>query len=459
MEEGEVRLLIVDDEEIIQEVLGNLLAGAGYATRGARTAAEGLEKVREGSFNVILLDLMLPDRGGLDVLRALKKQDPDTPVILITAYGSIETAVQAMRLGAYDYITKPFKNDEVLMVIRNAARQKRLQEENRKLRKALNEQDHFHHIVGKSKGMQEVFQLVQQVASSRSTVLVQGESGTGKELVAKAIHKAGNRSERPFVVVHSGSMPPDLLESNLFGHVRGAFTGAVSTKKGLFEVAEDGSIFFDEISTVLPEVQAKLLRVIQEKEFLPLGSVETLKVDVRILAATNVDLQEMVLRGEFREDLFYRLNVINIQLPSLRERTEDIPLLVEHFLEKYALENGKSPLRITSRALDLLLTHSWPGNIRELQNVIERAAVLARTDILDEGLLPPQLRSGGGGLVAVPGKVSEAIGLNEAMDQYEAELILMTLKRARGVQRKAAELLGVKPSTLNEKIKRLGLRE
>lgn len=453
MDSPKVRVLLVDDEGIVQEVLGKLLSDAGYHMKGVGTVKDAYRVLKKESFHVILLDLMLPDGGGLDVLQRIKEKDPGQPVILITAYGSIETSVQAMKLGAYDFITKPFKNDEVLLVLRHAARQKSLPEGNRKLGKDLMTRDRFHDIVGKSKPMQEVYGLIEQVTSSRTTVLIQGESGTGKELIAQAIHQAGNRSEQPFVVVHSGTMPSDLLESNLFGHVRGAFTGAVAHKKGLFEVAEKGSIFFDEISTVPADVQAKLLRVIQEKEFLPLGAVKTIKVDVRILAATNLDLLEMVRRGEFREDLYYRLNVININLPPLRDRIQDLPLLVEHFLVKYSQENGKGPLRFTPRALRALLTFSWPGNIRELENVVERAVVLSTKTRLNLDLLPEAVRAGAPQIQGI-----EAIGLDEALDRYETELILETLKRAHGVQRKAAKILGVKPSTLNEKIKRLGIR-
>jgi two-component system response regulator PilR (NtrC family) len=364
-----------------------------------------------------------------------------------------------MKLGAYDFITKPFKNEEVLLVVRNAARQKFLQDENRKLRSALRAKDLFHGIVGKSKKMQEVYRLIEQVSSSRATVLIQGESGTGKELIAAAIHHAGKRAELPFVVVHSGSMPSDLLESNLFGHVRGAFTGAVASKKGLFEVAGQGSIFFDEISTVQPEVQAKLLRVIQQKEFLPLGAVDTVKVDVRILAATNIDLLEMVKRGEFREDLYYRLNVITINLPPLRDRLEDVPPLVDHFLEKYSRENGKPPLRFTGPALHALMTHSWPGNIRELENVVERAVVLAEGSRIDLDLLPMPMREKPAAGSMDSAKALEKVGLNEALDRYESDLILQTLKKASGVQKRAAQILGIKPSTLSEKIKRLGIRD
>jgi two-component system response regulator PilR (NtrC family) len=444
----------VDDEEIVREVLRDLLTRNGHEVDAVASAEEALEALERRDYPLVLLDFMLPGMGGFEALTRIRERQPDPLVIIITAFGSIENAVQAMRLGAYDYLTKPFKNEEVLHTVRNALRQRQLEDENRSLKRALLERHRFDRIIGKSKAMQEVYRLIEQVAPSRSTVLLQGESGTGKELVAQAIHRGGPRGDSAFVTVNSGSMPPDLLESNLFGHTRGAFTGAVQDKKGLFEVAHDGSIFFDEISTLNPEVQAKLLRVIQEKEFIPLGAVTSLKVDVRIIAATNIDLMELVQRGTFREDLYYRLNVINIRLPPLRERRSDIPLLVEHFREKYALENRKPVEKVSEAALEILLRHSWPGNVRELENVIERAVVLATGNLIDVGLLPPGLLgdTGAGPALYLP---PEGGGLQQAVERYERELISSTLRRTQGVQRRAAEILKVKPTTLNEKIKRL----
>ncbi len=340
-------ILVIDDEEIMREILEALLTPEGYEVRLASNGAEGLDLARAMPFDAAVVDVMMPGMDGLAVLDELKKIDDDMAVVMVTAYASVDTAVDAMKRGALDYITKPFKNDEVLLVLRNAVERRRLVAENRSLRQNLQERYHrFDNIIGKSPAMRRVFDLIIQAAPSRSTILIEGESGTGKELIARAIHTHSARSDRAFVTVNSGNLPPDLLESNLFGHVKGAFTGAVYPKKGLFEVADRGSIFFDEIGNIPLETQPKLLRVIQEREFMRLGGVETIKVDVRIIAATNIDLQKMMQDGLFREDLFYRLHVITIPLPPLRERKDDIPLLVQHFLQKYGEENGKPGLEL-----------------------------------------------------------------------------------------------------------------
>src|SRR6476661_861821 len=329
-------VLVIDDEEIMREILETLLSREGYEVRLASSGAEGLEFARALPFDAAIVDIMMPGLDGIATLDELKRIDEDLAVIIITAYASVENAIAAMKAGAFDYITKPFKNDEALAVVRNAMERRRLVHENRNLRQNIQERYHkFANIIGKSPRMRQVFDLIIQAAPSRSTILIQGESGTGKELVARAIHANSSRSDRSFVTVNSGNLPPDLLESTLFGHVKGAFTGAVYPKKGLFDLADKGSIFFDEIGNIPLETQAKLLRVIQEREFMRLGGVDTIKVDVRIIAATNVDLRHMVDDGRFREDLFYRLNVINIRVPPLRERKEDIPLLTEFFTKKY----------------------------------------------------------------------------------------------------------------------------
>jgi two-component system response regulator PilR (NtrC family) len=364
-----------------------------------------------------------------------------------------------MKSGAFDYITKPFKNEEVLVVIRNALERRRLVNENRNLRQNIQERYHkFANIIGRSPRMRQVFDLIIQAAPSRSTILIQGESGTGKELVARAIHANSSRSERSFVTVNSGNLPPDLLESTLFGHVKGAFTGAVYPKKGLFDLADRGSIFFDEIGNVPLETQAKLLRVIQERDFMRLGGMETIRVDVRIIAATNVDLRQMMEEGKFREDLFYRLHVISIQLPSLRERKDDIPLLVQHFLRKYGDENRKSGLELTPDALDLLTEYDWPGNVRELENVIERAVVLTSGPRIGVDLVPEHVRRSPNfhmPLFVVP---PEGISFKDVITDFEKRLIESTLEAAGGVQKRAAELLHIKPTTLNEMIKRYDIR-
>ncbi len=448
------KILVVDDEEVMRDVLQTLLGQAGYEVSLAENGAAGLGMLRRQTFDAAIVDVMLPEMGGLEVLEELRKFDPELVVLMITAFASVETAITAMKKGAFDYIAKPFKHDEVLHILRNALNQRRLQDENRELRTALRDQGRFTEIVGKSPRMQQTFSLISQAAPSRSTILVVGESGTGKELVAKAIHANSPRADRAFVVVNSGSLPHDLLESNLFGHVKGAFTGAVYAKKGLFELADKGSLFFDEIGNIPLETQAKLLRVMQEREFMRLGGVETIKVDVRIVAATNIDLRRAVEEGRFREDLFYRLNVIAIQLPPLRQRKEDIPALVNHFVEKYAKENSKNVSGVSPSALQSLLDYDWPGNVRELENVIERGVVLATSELIDRDLIPDHVRSAPVFHVPHLTVPPEGISLKDVIASFERRLIESTLESTKGVQKEAARLLGLKPTTLNEMIKR-----
>jgi DNA-binding NtrC family response regulator len=401
-------ILVVDDEEVMRDVIGSLLVEAGYHVALAEDGPKGLALARKGGFHAAIVDVMLPDMGGLEVLEELKKIDSDLVVLMITAFASLETAITAMKKGAFDYVAKPFKHEEVLHILRNGLNQRRLQDENRQLRTALKDQGRFTEIVGKSPRMLQVFQLITQAAPSRSTILVVGESGTGKELVAKAIHANSPRIDKPFVVVNSGSLPPDLLESNLFGHVKGAFTGAVYAKKGLFELADKGTLFFDEIGNIPLETQAKLLRVMQEREFMRLGGVETIKVDVRVVAATNIDLRRAVEENRFREDLYYRLRVVEIVLPPLRERREDIPLLVRHFIQKYAAQDGKRVENVSEEALAAMLSYRWPGNIRELENAVEHALVMADDDVLllTSDLLPLNIRGARDPGVSVPVKIA-----------------------------------------------------
>ncbi|MCU0249840.1 MAG: sigma-54 dependent transcriptional regulator [Vicinamibacterales bacterium] len=448
-------ILVIDDEEIMREILEALLTPEGYDVRLASHGAEGLDLARSMPFDAAVVDVMMPGMDGLAVLDELKKIDDDLAVVMVTAYASVDTAVDAMKRGALDYITKPFKNDEVLLVLQHAVERRRLVTENRSLRQNLQERYHrFDNIIGKSPSMRRVFDLIIQAAPSRSTILIEGESGTGKELIARAIHTHSARSERSFVTVNSGSLPPDLLESNLFGHVKGAFTGAVYPKKGLFEIADRGSIFFDEIGNVPLETQPKLLRVIQEREFMRLGGVETIKVDVRIIAATNIDLQKMMQDGLFREDLFYRLHVITIQLPPLRARKDDIPLLVQHFLQKYGEENGKPGLELAPDALDLLMEYEWPGNVRELENVIERAAVLTQGSRIGTAMIPDQVRRSPAFQIPHITVPPDGLSMKDVVTSFEKRLIESTLESAGGVQKRAAELLRIKPTTLNEMIKR-----
>jgi len=357
-----------------------------------------------------------------------------------------------MKMGAYDYIQKPFKNDELLMTIARALEHRQLQKENVRLRDELKKKFSFSNIIGKSPAMLNVFELIKTAAPTRSTILIQGESGTGKELVARAIHMNSDRAEHPFIVVNSGSLPPDLLESHLFGHVKGAFTGAVADKKGLFEAADRGTIFFDEISSISLETQVKLLRVMQDKEFMRLGGTKTIKVDVRIIAATNTDLEELIQQKLFRKDLFYRLNVIKIELPPLRARKEDIPLLVKHFIDVYNRENNKQIEGVSEEVMEILMDYDWPGNVRELENVVERAVVLSRSNIITREALPPFLL---GERKIMIEEEPATYNLKEKTFEFQKKLITQALKKAGGVQKQAAQLLGLKPTTLNEMIKRL----
>ncbi len=445
---------IIDDEPIIHEVLGDLLTSEGYTVVNSSNGEEALEKHSSRSFELILLDLLMPGMDGIEVLKRLKKIDPHAVIIIITAYASVESAISAMKMGAFDYVQKPFKHDELLLTVERAIEHKKLQEENLRLKDELKRKFSFENIIGKSKKMQDVFELIRASAPTRSTILLQGESGTGKELAASAIHQNSDRKSLPFITVNSGSLPPDLLESLLFGHVKGAFTGAVSLKTGLFETAEKGTIFFDEISSLNQETQAKLLRVMQEKEFMMLGGTKTIKVDVRIIAATNSDLEELIRQQKFRQDLFYRLNVIKIELPPLRERKEDIPLLVRHFLNVYGKENKKKVESITEDVLEILVNYAWPGNIRELENMIERAVVLTKTKLITRENLPPFLVSAQEERGAFTPS-SQELNLKEHLQSFQKNAIISALKESKGIQKKAAGILGVKPTTLNEMIKRL----
>jgi len=450
-------ILVVDDEEVMRDVLETLLTQAGYRVTLAEDGAVGVAQARKQSFDAAIVDVMLPELGGIAVLEELKRTDPELVVLMITAYASVETAIQAMKKGAFDYVAKPFKHEELLHILRNGLHQRRLQDENRELRTALRDQGRFTEIVGKSPRMQQVFNLISQAAPSRSTILVVGESGTGKELVAKAIHTNSPRNDKPFIVVNSGSLPHDLLESNLFGHLKGAFTGAVYAKKGLFEIADKGTLFFDEIASIPLETQAKLLRVMQERDFMRLGGVETIKVDVRIVAATNIDLKRAVEEGRFREDLYYRLNVIAVQLPPLRQRKEDISALVHHFVEKYATENGKPVSGVSPDALQALMDYDWPGNVRELENVIERGVVLTTGPQIGRDLIPDHVRTSPSFHVPNLTVPPEGINLRDVILGFERRLIESTLEAVGGVQKEAARLLGLKPTTLNEMIKRHGI--
>jgi two-component system response regulator PilR (NtrC family) len=450
------RLLLIDDEPVVVDVLQGVLGKQGYGIDVGSDGASCQEWIESGGeWDALLLDVMLPDADGLQVLGWVREHRPELAVVMITAHGSIENAVAAMKAGAFHYLTKPFNNDEVRLLVAQAVQTTRLRRENRSLREALAERHKFEKIVGKSDAMQDVYRFVEQVASSRSTVLIQGESGTGKELVAQAIHRRSTRADQPMIVVNSNSIPSDLLEDNLFGHVRGAFTGANASKVGLLETADGGTILFDEITTVAPAVQAKLLRVMQEKEFRPLGAVNSKTVDVRILAATNEDVRRLVAEERFREDLFYRLNVLNVTMPPLRDRMEDVPLLADHFLARYNAENDKDVRRVAPEVMERFLSYPWPGNVRELENVIERGVVLTQSDEIGLEVLPREMLAGG----AMQGfPLGNGGDLNAAMARFERHMIESALRKTGGVQKQAATLLGLKPTTLNEKIKRLKIR-
>jgi DNA-binding NtrC family response regulator len=461
------RVLVVDDESDIRESLEALLSMEGYSVDLAQNAVEGLHRMESRGYDLVLLDLMMPDRSGMDVLREVRERDRETPIFMITAYGSVEAAVKALKLGANDYFSKPWDNEKLLIEMEHMIARRRLEYENTHLKRALKQRYSFPNIVGKSDRMVKLLDLVAQVAPSRSTILITGETGTGKELVAKAIHANSPRADQMFVAVNSGSLPPDLLESTLFGHVKGAFTSAIQSKKGYFEVADRGTIFFDEIGTLGVETQIKLLRVLQEKQFIPLGATDPVRVDVRVLAATNADLYQLMKEGKFREDLYYRLNVINVSLPPLRERKEDIPLLVEHFFTHYCRENnkfldaaGRSVLHFEQDALQVLMEHAWPGNVRELENVVERAVVLASAaevplDVLPDGLLLANgIRLRPGDSESLPPDAS----LFEILNDFERRIIVERLEQSGWSQTEAAESLHVPLSTLNQKIKRLDIK-
>lgn len=460
------RILVVDDEVDIRESLETLLELENYSVELAVDAGDAWRKLEKSKYDLILLDLMMPDRSGMDLLRDIRGRDTETPVIMLTAYGSVEVAVQALKNGANDYFPKPWDNDKLIVEIGHLIARNRLEHENVQLKRALKQRYSFGNIVGRNERMLKVLDLVGQVAPSRATILLTGETGTGKEVIAKAIHANSPRADSAFVPVNTGSLPPDLLESTLFGHVKGAFTSAYASQKGYFEIANGGTIFFDEIGNIGPETQAKLLRVIQEREFMPLGSTEIVKVDVRIIAATNADLRKGVEDGKFREDLYYRLNVINISLPPLRERKSDIPLLVDYFFQKFCEENakfldahGKTQLKFTAEAMHLLMDHSWPGNVRELENAVERAVVLASEANVPADVLPDQVLHAGGMRIRrdESGRLPADASLFEIVADFERRKIIEALEAANWSQTDAAEALRIPLSTLNQKIKRLDI--
>jgi DNA-binding NtrC family response regulator len=452
---GAGSILIIDDEAAIRESLQTLLEMEGFNVVTASSGEEGISAAAEQPFDLVLLDYALPDCTGLDVLREIRARDAPMSVIMITAYGTVENAVRAIQCGAANFIQKPWDNDKLLADVQSAISTRRVHEENVQLKRALKERYSFENIIGKSDPMLRIFDLVAQVAPSRSTVLIQGESGTGKELIAKAIHMTSGRKDRPFVPVNTGSMPSDLLESTLFGHLKGAFTSAIASKKGLFEVADRGTLFLDEIGTMSLETQSKILRVLQDRKFMHLGGVQEVQVDVRVIAATNVDLKQLVREGKFRDDLYYRLNVITVDLPPLRNRREDIPLLVDHFLKKFSEENERPPRRITPEALHPLLDYNWPGNVRELENVMERAVVLSTGPNIGRELLPEHIARRGLGLPVLDHRPDAS--LFDILEDCERRVIADMLERCNWNQTETAEHFRIPLSTLNQKIKRLSI--
>jgi DNA-binding NtrC family response regulator len=449
------RILIIDDEAAIRDSLETLLTLEGFRVDLAGDGFSGLDLLTRNLYDLLLLDLALPGESGIDLLPRIKSLVPDLPVIMITAYGTVGNVVDAIRAGASNFVQKPWNNEKLLADIRVAIGKNRAEQEVVHLKRTLKQRVSFENIVGKSEPMLQLFDLVAQVAPSRSTVLIQGESGTGKELIAKAIHAHSPRRDKPFIPVNTGAVPSDLLESTLFGHERGAFTSAVAAKKGLFEVADGGTLFLDEIGTMRMDMQAKILRVLQDRRFMHVGGTQEIQVDVRIVAATNVNLEQAVKEGRFREDLFYRLNVISLELPPLRNRKEDIPLLANHYLKYYAEENGFPPPELAPEAMRLLMDYEWPGNVRELENAMERGVVLSNGPTLTADLLPAQLRGNTYSTALLEQRPDAS--LFDVMEDIERRIIADRLERCNWNQTEASEFFRVPLSTLNQKIKRLNI--
>ena len=451
----DARILLIDDEAAIRESIETLLTLEGFHVSLAPDGQAGLDLLSRNQYDLLLLDLALPGESGIDLLPRIKDMRPELPVIMITAFGTVGNVVDAIHAGAENFVQKPWDNEKLLADIRSAIGRHKAEEEVIQLKRTLKQRYNFDNIVGKSDLMLRLFDTVAQVAPSRSTILIQGESGTGKELVAKAIHANSPRREKPFVPVNTGAVPSELLESTLFGHVKGAFTSAIASKKGLFEVANGGTLFLDEIGTMGMDMQAKILRVLQDRRFMHLGGTHEIQVDVRIVAATNVNLQQAVRDGRFREDLFYRLNVISLELPPLRQRREDIPLLASHFLRFYAEENGTSDRVLSPEALRILMDYDWPGNVRELENAMERGVVLSTERLIPAELLPAQL-TGGTYTASILDHRPEA-SLFDLMEEIERRIIADRLERCHWNQTEAAEFFKIPLSTLNQKIKRLNV--
>ena len=455
----EDRILVADDEQSMREFLDIMLKKEGYKVSLASNGEEVLKLIDKDLFDLILLDIRMPRLDGIGVLKKIKTASPETIVIMITAYASADTAIKAMKEGAYDYITKPFKVDEIKLIIKNALEKKNLQKENLLLKQVVRDRYRFGSIIGQSSKMLALYDLLEKIAPTKTNILITGESGTGKELAAKAVHYNSSRKDKPFVTLNCGAIPESLIESELFGHMKGAFTDAITTKKGLFEMADEGTIFLDEISELPLLMQVKLLRVLQDKEFKRVGGTEDIRVDVRIISATNKDLEETVKEKRFREDLFYRLNVIQVKMPPLRDRKEDIPILAAHFLKKYSEELNKNILKVSPEALTMLLNYEYPGNVRELQNIIERAVALGNGNELTPQHLSSYLDE------QIQGKRSaidldippDGIDLEKVIEEIERALLLKALDRTKGIKKKAAELLRINFRSMRYRLEKYGL--
>jgi two-component system, NtrC family, response regulator AtoC len=445
------RILIVDDEEQMRDLLVKVLEKHGYQVAVCGNGTEALAFLEKEPMDLVVTDVRMPGMSGMEALRAIKELNPEIVVLIMTAFGSIDQAVQAVKDGAYDYINKPFKIDEMLLTIEKALEERRLRHEVTTLRQELRTRYRFENLIGKSRAMQDVFSLIEQVAGSRSTVMIYGKSGTGKELVAKAVHYNSPRVSKAFVAVNCAAIPSELLESELFGHEKGSFTGAVATKIGKFELATGGSLFLDEVGSMRLDLQAKILRALQEREIERVGGTRTIKIDVRVIAATNRELKKAVDDGTFREDLYYRLNVVPITLPDLKDRQEDIPLLANHFVQKFSQESNPNIHEISKEAMATLLSHSWPGNVRELENVIERAVTLGRGPAIQPADLPPHLAGGADPL-------ERALAKEATLEDLERDYISVILRRTKGHQIRAASILGIDRRTLYRKIRRYNLK-
>ncbi len=454
-ENSAYKILVVDDENSLRDMLSILLQREGYLVDQAEDGAVAFARIQENHYDLIISDIQMPRVTGIELLRQLRDQDNDVTVMMITAFSSTEEAVEAMKLGAYDYITKPFKNDEIRLVIKNALEREHLQQENRQLKQQLGQRFSFQNLIGKSSAMSKLITLMERIAPSQANVLITGESGTGKELVAQALHLNSDRKKHPFVPINCGAIPENLLESELFGHEKGAFTGADRRKDGLFESADNGTLFLDEIGELPMGMQVKLLRVLQEREFRRVGGTKNISLNIRLVAATNQNLSEMIKEGTFREDLFYRLNVVSIELPPLRSRPDDIPLLINSFYQRLT---GKGEYCIQKQALELLLNYDWPGNVRELENLVERCVVLGDGEELTIECLPDQIRNKNRNLCGLIGDLpDDGFDLEEWLENLERTVLLQALQKSGGVRKRAAELLGINFRSIRYRLGKLGI--